>query len=357
MKTFLQPRMDTDKHGFHFSFGSGGQTPSSVRSMLAFLGSAALLANSGCSFRQAYDDSPLVRQFGASELKKTFPIGAGMTLSEVDRLKPETHPQYSLNWREKWLRDGTGHLTLWATGDEQFYCDVIVVNRSVRSVWIMPGTREWSTGVFHRISGKGKRTGYGPDEWTDPKAASLARATRELKNQELRPDIVEELQRSFRAENAIPILRPLLESPAPDVRAIAVEVIGRIAPTAEATPLLIHSLSDPSHKVLSAAVSVIASSSSEFTETSAPLAKLVYRKEFDLLDLYVPVALASMGESTSTALPVLTDALKDEREWVILNSLECLSRISSLGSPVRKAIQELKTHQNSEIRTMASNIL
>ncbi len=119
--------------------------------------------NADHEFRCQYVDG-----FMLKELAHDFPLRAGMSLSELDAAvtanqqvaeSPELkglRSVYNLILQERRVENGSGEIFYWVNFRNLFFCDVFIAADTVESVWIMPGNREAFTGIYYRLSGKGR---------------------------------------------------------------------------------------------------------------------------------------------------------------------------------------------------------
>ncbi len=115
-------------------------------------------------------DSPIdaklfVEAFSIDEIRTEFPLVAGLTIAEVeaiakqqDSLAAETNldEMYNLSWEKRDIQDGNGWIYFWVNGKHLLHCDLVIEKGRVKSVWVMPGNREWVAFVYHRLSGSGQ---------------------------------------------------------------------------------------------------------------------------------------------------------------------------------------------------------
>ncbi len=68
---------------------------------------------------------------------------------------------YNLRWEQRDIQNGIGWVYYWVNFKHLFHCDVVIDSEKVQSVWVMPGNKEWQTGIYDRISGTGGHKGPG----------------------------------------------------------------------------------------------------------------------------------------------------------------------------------------------------
>lgn len=120
-----------------------------------------------------------VRSFGRNEraeylhtyslrqIAQDFPIRAGMTLAEMDDAVAANQRKldacefeqalamYNLNSEHRSVLNGSGRVYYWVNFKSLLHCDVVIESNKVQGVWVMPGNKEWTTGIYYRISGSG----------------------------------------------------------------------------------------------------------------------------------------------------------------------------------------------------------
>lgn len=112
-----------------------------------------------------------LKQFSLHDIADEFPVRAGMTVDKLDRTLADNEVQlqatdfekaktlYSFGWEKRILERGDGSIYFWVNGKHLLHCDIVVRSGVVQSVWVMPGNREWVSGVFFRLSGTGPYLG------------------------------------------------------------------------------------------------------------------------------------------------------------------------------------------------------
>ncbi|MFZ5562453.1 MAG: HEAT repeat domain-containing protein [Thermodesulfobacteriota bacterium] len=145
--------------------------------------------------------------------------------------------------------------------------------------------------------------------------------------------------------SAIPGLQKALKDNAPNVRMEAAMALGEIGPNArEALPDLVAVLGDPMYKVREAAANamerIIGTASG--SEADKGLMVLVHINRLESEDWTARVnaasQLAQMGPAGADAIPALTSALLDEREW----SYYWTQRYNEVRRAAAKAIGEMR---------------
>jgi hypothetical protein len=114
-----------------------------------------------------------VQTYALKEIAKEFPVHAGMTIREMDDAIAENERRfvaselaqreemYNLGWEQRSIQNGSGWVYFWVNFKHLFHCDIVIDSGKVQSVWVMPGNKEWQTGIYYRISGAGVHKGPG----------------------------------------------------------------------------------------------------------------------------------------------------------------------------------------------------
>lgn len=108
-----------------------------------------------------------LERYSLTAIANEFPIRAGMTISEMRDAIAENEREfdaaddeqrermYLLGWRSRRIRNGYGWFYFWVNYKHLFHCDIVIESGRVKSVWAMPGNKEWFTTIYYRISGSG----------------------------------------------------------------------------------------------------------------------------------------------------------------------------------------------------------
>lgn len=114
-----------------------------------------------------------IQTYSLKEIAKEFPVIAGMTIFEMDDAIAENERRfdasdfeqmeelYNLGWEQRSIKKGSGWVYFWVNFKHLFHCDIVIESGKVQSVWVMPGNKEWVTGIYYRISGIGAHKGPG----------------------------------------------------------------------------------------------------------------------------------------------------------------------------------------------------
>ena len=106
-----------------------------------------------------------VEAFHIDEIRKEFPIKAGMSISAVEAVTEQQHSlanetdvedTYNLGWEKRSISDGNGWIYFWVNGKHLLHCDLVIEKNCVKSVWVMPGNDEWLAFIYYRLSGNGQ---------------------------------------------------------------------------------------------------------------------------------------------------------------------------------------------------------
>jgi len=112
-------------------------------------------------------------QFALHDIAREFPVHAGMTIEELDHTLVLNEKQfhaadfekqttlYNFGWEKRNLQNGDGSIYYWVNFKHLLHCDIVVRSGTIQSVWVMPGNREWVSGIYFRLSGKGPYLGRG----------------------------------------------------------------------------------------------------------------------------------------------------------------------------------------------------
>lgn len=121
------------------------------------------------------DIAALRTEFRIPEIQAEFPVGAGMTVAEIDAFtagqdslahEPDLETGYNFGWEKRDIEDGNGWLYYWVNGKHLLHCEIPIRDGRAESVWVMPGNAEWVIPVFFRLSGSGPY--YKIDTSVDP---------------------------------------------------------------------------------------------------------------------------------------------------------------------------------------------
>ncbi len=117
--------------------------------------------------------SEYLQTFSLLEIAKEFPVSAGMTIAEMDNAIAENQrnfrdsdsdqkdEMYNFGWEQRDVHHGRGWIYYWVNWKHLLHCDIVIASGRVQSVWVMPGNKEWQTGIYYRISGGGAHQGPG----------------------------------------------------------------------------------------------------------------------------------------------------------------------------------------------------
>lgn len=162
-----EPAVDDWIADSRFDIGAFGDEPNSSNEESA--ARAEWVRNFGQKERDEY-----LTFYALKEIAKEFPVRSGMTIPEMDHAVAENERKfdaastmeqmeqmYNLGWEQRSIIKGDGWVYFWVNFKHLFHCDIVIESGKVKSVWVMPGTKDSVTGVYYRISGNGVHKGPG----------------------------------------------------------------------------------------------------------------------------------------------------------------------------------------------------
>ena len=306
------------------------------------------------------DATFFVEAYKIEEIKREFPVKAGMTLEEVGRVERGIHQRpfddkgYNLGWGERAVQNGNGWIYFWVNGKHPFHCDLVIEDNKVKSVWVMPGNKEWVAFLHYRISGAGAHVA--PGRWNRIRGDRTYQVWRILKAKSIRPEASAKLASATHAKEAIPVLMSLCRSKDPEVSELSIYALAEISSASVAVPVLIRLLDDQAYTVRNAAAEAIAGYGEKGAPAAEKLAKMVFTDDFSLV-WWIPLALRDLGPQARPVIPILIEALKHQEERVRDNALRALEPLGPMASESVPWIIEQTRDPSEDIRWLAVRAL
>ncbi len=320
----------------------------------------AIAPRIGAAQDEPVDVRPFVKTYRIEEIKKEFPIRAGMTLEELDQVKrhigslPFSRDGYNLGWEERVVRDGSGWVYFWVNGKHLLHCDIVVEDHQVKSVWIMPGNREWVALVYYRISGVGPHVG--PGAWYTVPGKALYQLVKMLEQRKLHPEELKRLHSVKTSKDTSASLRSLARSGDSSVKAATLTVLVEVAEPEEALPIVLELLDDEDSTVKNRAAKALAGFGSAAAPACERLARMAFTESFHSV-WWIPLALRDMGTEAAPAVPILVEALQHSNTEVRENGLMALNRLGSRARQAIPSVMKLVSDSSETIRWQAIEAL
>ncbi|MBI9019439.1 MAG: HEAT repeat domain-containing protein [Phycisphaerae bacterium] len=300
----------------------------------------------------AIDASLYNKVYGIERIQETCPIKAGMTLDELDKV--EKLRNSSLSQKREGLKSGDGWRGYWCNGGLVYYIDVVIEHYKVKSVWVMPGNKEWQNYIFSRISGQGDHIGVG--RWKMIRFDFVLDMVKLLKEKGVEATAVKALESTDEAKVLLPEIQKLLKNKDADIRIGAIRAYKQTAPKRLAIQTLVSMLNDKSEKVRSDVAHLLRGYGADASVVCEELAKLAFTVDYS--DLYqIPALFDDFDNKAKPAIPILLEALKSDSQMIKMNALLAFNRVGGLAKPAVEMIIELTRYENEDIRWRAVEAL